>query len=137
MSALSNYYENLLLDGVLGTSSVTLPSTVYVGLFKSTVDDATTLANLEAGTLTDEVSGGSYARVAATFGAASGGSASNSADVTFATATANWGQVTIVAVLDANTAGNVIVAGVLDTAKTIESGDTFEITTSNLTITLA
>ena len=141
MSALSNEYEAGVLDHILGTASLTSPSTVYVGLFTSSVDDATTLANLEAGTLTDEVStsGTAYARVAVTFGAATvgAGTASNSADVTFATATANWGQVTIISVLDAATGGSPIVSGVLDTAKTIESGDSFVITVGNLTITLA
>jgi hypothetical protein len=137
MSALSNTYENSTLDHLMGTATLTSPSTVYVGLFKSTVDAATTLANLEANTQTDEVSGGSYARVAATFSRASSGSTSNSADITFTTATANFGEVTHIAILDASTGGEVIVAGALDTAKTIESGDTFEITTGNLTVTLA
>jgi hypothetical protein len=137
MSALSNTYENSTLDHLMGTATLTSPSTVYVGLFKSTVDAATTLANLEANTQTDEVSGGSYARVAATFSSASSGSTSNSADITFTTATANFGEVTHIAILDASTGGEVIVAGALDTAKTIESGDTFEITTGNLTVTLA
>ena len=139
MSALSDTYEAGVLDHILGTAALTSPSTVYVGLFTSGIDDATTLANLEGGTLTNEVSGGSYSRVAVTFGAASvgAGTASNNADVTFPTATANWGQVTIISVLDAATGGSPIVSGILDTAKTIESGDSFVITTGNLTITLA
>ena len=142
MSALSNAYEAGVLDHILGTSALTSPTTVYVGLFKSTVDAATTLVNLEAGTLTDEVAtagGTAYARRPVTFGAASvgAGTASNDADVTFATATANWGEVTIISVLDASTGGVPIVSGILDTAKTIESGDSFVITVGNLTITLA
>ena len=137
MSALSNIYENATLNHLTGTATLTSPTTVYVGLFKSTVDAATTLANLENNTQSDEVSGGSYARVAATFDSAASGSTSTSADVTFATATQNWGEVTHISVMDAATGGSVIVAGQLDTAKTIESGDTFEITTGNLTVTLA
>ena len=137
MSALSNIYENSTLDHILGTATLTSPSAVYVGLFKSTVDNATTLANLEDNIQTDEVSGGSYARVVATFDSSVAGSASNTSDITFTTATANWGEVSHIAVMDAATGGSVIVAGALDTAKTIESGDTFEITTGNLTVTLA
>lgn len=137
MSALSDTYENGVLDHILGTASLTSPTTVYVGLFKSTVDAATTTANLEANTQTDEVSGGSYARVAATFSSAASGSTSNSGNVTFTAATADWGEISHVAVLDASTGGEVIVHGVLDTAKTILSGDTFQISTGNLTITLA
>jgi hypothetical protein len=137
MSALSNAYENSVLDHILGTASLTSPAAVYVGLFKSTVDEATTTANLEAGTLTDEISGGSYARVAATFDSAASGSTSNDGNITFTTAAANWGMITHIAVLDASTSGNVIVHGVLDVEKQIDTGDTFQITTGNLTITLA
>jgi len=142
MSAASNYLETNLLDHSLGTASFTSPSTVYVGLFKSTVDAATTLANLEAGTLTDEVpTAGStaYARQTITFNSASspGGTATNNGAVTFPTATANWGDVTHIALLDASSSGNVLYAGALDSTKTVETGDSFVIQDQNLTITLA
>jgi|TARA_S200002703_G_scaffold148725_1_gene145673 hypothetical protein len=144
MSAASNYLETKLLDHSLGTASFTSPSTIYVGLFKSTVDAATTLANLEAGTLTDEVptSGSTaYARQTITFNSASspGGTATNNGAVTFTTATANWGDVTHLALLDGGTAGagNVLYAGALDSTKTVETGDSFVIQDANLTITLA
>lgn len=132
MSAASNYLENKLLDHTLGNTAFSQPSTLYVGLFTGTPN-----SNLEAGTLTDEVSGGSYTRKAVTFGAASSGSASNSATVTFDTATANWGTITSVAVLDASTSGNVLFYGSVTSSKTIESGDTFQISSGNLTISLA
>lgn len=140
MSALSNEYENKLLDHSLGTASLTAPSTVYIALF--TADDSTGLTseNLEANIVTNEVTGGSYARQSATFDAAANGSASNSATITFPTATANWGTITHVAVMDDySSAGDdgVIYYGALDTQKVIETGDTFQITTGNLTITLA
>jgi hypothetical protein len=142
MSALSNSYENLLLDHSLGTASLTAPATVYVALFTSDPSTGSTSENLEAGILTNEVSGGSYARQSVAFNAASNGSASNSATVTFPTASANWGTLTHIAVMDADQTdsagqGEVIYYGLLDTAKIIETGDTFQITTSNLTITLA
>tara|TARA_R110000822_G_scaffold190302_1_gene329073 strand:+ start:2600 stop:3013 length:414 start_codon:yes stop_codon:yes gene_type:complete len=137
MSAASDYLELKLLDHSLGTAGYTAPSTVYVGLFVSTVDAATTLANLEAGTLTDEISGNSYARQSIAFGAASAGSATNSGSVTFPTASGNWGTITHLAVIDASSSGNVIYAGALDSSKLIETGDTFVIQASNLTITLA
>lgn len=142
MSALSNEYENKLLDHSLGTAALTAPSTVYVALFTSDPSTGATSENLEANIVTDEVSssGTSYARQAATFTAAASGSASNDANITFPTATANWGTITHVAVMDDySSAGDdgVIYYGALDTAKIIETGDTFQITTGNLTITLA
>lgn len=139
MSAASNYLETKLLDHSLGTTSWTMPASVYVGLFKSTVDAATTLANLEAGTLTDEVSGGSYARQTISFNAASspGGTATNNGAVTFPTATATWGDITHLALIDASSSGNVLYAGALDSTKTVETGDSFVIQDANLTITLA
>lgn len=139
MSAASNYLENALLDHVLGGSTFSQPGTLYLALFTNTSGNAA--SNLESGTLTDEVttSGSAYAREAITFGAASGGSASNSATVTFTAATANWGTITHVAVMDGSTAGsgNVLFYGAVTTSKTIESGDTFQVSSSNLTISLA
>jgi hypothetical protein len=65
---------------------ITSPSTLYVALFHGT--EADVLARLEAGTLTDEVTLGSYARQTVTFGDPSGGTISNDSTVTFPTATA-------------------------------------------------
>lgn len=135
MSAASNYLENKVLDHVLKNTSYSQPASLYVGLFTNTSGNAAT--NLEAGTLTDEVSGGSYARKAATFAAASGGTAATSATITFDTASASWGTITHVAVLDNSTSGNVLFWGAVTTSKTIDSGDTFQITSGNLTISLA
>lgn len=144
MSALSNSYENLLLDHSLGTASLTAPSTVYVALFTSDPSTGSTSENLEQGILTNEVSdaGTGYARQTATFTSASGGSASNTANITFPTALANWGTITHVAVVESDQTdsagqGEVIYYGLLDTAKIIETGDQMQITTGNLTITLA
>lgn len=130
MSAASDYLENEVLDHVLGNGAYTPATTLYLGLWTS--DDG-----LESGTLTSEVSGGSYAREEVTFAAASGGSASTDATVTFTTATANWGTITHVAVMDAATSGNVLFHGAVTTSKTIETGDTFQVSSGNLTISLA
>ena len=135
MSAASNYLENKVLDHVLTATGYTAPSTRYLALFTNTSGNAAT--NLEAGTLTDEVSGGSYARQAVTFGAASGGASATNATVTFPAATASWGTITHVAVMDADTGGNVLFYGAVTTSKTIDSGDSFQISSGNLTISLA
>lgn len=135
MSAASNYLENALLDHTLRNTPFGQPASLYLGLF--TNDSGQAASNLEGGVLTDEISGGSYVRETITFGAASGGSASSNATVTFTTATANWGTITHVAVMDAATAGNVLFYGAVTTSKTIESGDTFQVSSGNLTISLA
>lgn len=139
MSAASNYLEKALLDHVLGGGAAyTRPTTRYLALFTNTSGSAA--ANLEAGVLTDEVSGGSYVRKAITFNAAVVGAtttAASAATVTFDAATANWGTITHVAVLDAPSAGNVLFYGAVTTPKQIDAGDTFQVTAGNLTISLA
>lgn len=139
MSAASNYLENKLLDHTLryGTAPYTGVSTLYLALFNNTSGNAAT--NLEAGTLTDEVttSSSAYSRKAVTFAAASSGSSASSATVTFDTATASWGSITHIAVMDAATSGNVLFYGAVTTAKTIDTGDTFQVSSGNLTIALA
>ena len=130
MSAASDYLENALLDHTLRNTAYAQPAVLYIGLF-------TASTGLEENTPSAEIGGGSYARKTATFAVASSGSSATSATITFDTATANWGTVTHVAVLDAATAGNVLFWGAVTTSKTIETGDTFQISSGNLTISLA
>jgi len=137
MSAASNYLENKLLDHVLKVATFTVPTTLYLGLFNNT--STATAANLEAGVLTDETStsGTAYARKTVAFGAASGGTAATNATVTFDTATVSWGTITHIAVMDAITGGNVLFYGAVTVSKLIDVGDTFQVSTGNLTISLA
>jgi hypothetical protein len=130
MAEMSNYLENALLNGTLNGTTYTAPTTVYVGLYTSDPTDANT------GT---EVSGGSYARKAVTFATASGtsGSVATNADVTFDEATAPWGVVGWIGILDSLTSGNLLYHTALDVSKDIDTGDIFTITTGNLTVTLA
>jgi hypothetical protein len=128
MAAFSNYLENAVINAVLRNTAYTSPTTVYVGLFTSDPTDAGT------GT---EVSGGSYARKAMTFGAPSNGASSNNAAVEFDQATASWGTVTHMGLFDALTSGNLLFHGALTTSKTIDTGDVFKFATSSLSVTLA
>ena len=127
---MSNYLENALLNATLNATTYTAPATVYVSLWTSNPTDA------GSGT---EVSGGSYARTAVSFATASGtsGNVLNDADVTFPTATASWGTVGWIGINDASTSGNLLYHTALDTAKAIDSGDIFKISTGNLSVTLA
>lgn len=74
MVSLTDTAEDLLVDHVLGTSTFTVTTPIQVALMTANGSDSS------AGT---EVSGGTYARQDVTFAAASGGSASNDATITF------------------------------------------------------
>jgi hypothetical protein len=128
MAEMSNFLEDALINATLRNTTYTSVATVYVSLWTSDPTDA------GSGT---EVSGGSYARTAVTFGAPSNGVTTNSADVTFPTATASWGVVGWIGINDAATSGNLLYHSPLDTSKTIDSGDIFKISTGNLSVTLA
>jgi hypothetical protein len=128
MAEMSNYLEDALINATLRNTSYTSPTTVYVGLFTSDPTDA------GSGT---EVSGGSYARTAVTFGAPSNGVSTNNAAVEFPQATGNWGTVGWIGIHDAATSGNLMYHTALDTSKTIETGDIFKIATGSLSVTLA
>jgi hypothetical protein len=128
MSEMANYLEDALINATLRATTYTSPATVYVSLWTSDPTDA------GSGT---EVSGGSYARTAVTFGAPSNGVTTNDADVTFPTATASWGTVGWIGINDASTSGNLLYHTPLDTSKTIDSGDIFKISTGNLSVTLS
>jgi len=137
MSAASNYLENKLLDHTLTATAFTAPAARYLALFTNTSTNAA--ANLEAGTLSDEISTSAtaYIRKAVTFAAASSGTSATNATVTFDAATANWGTITHIAIMDAVSSGNVLFYGAVTTAKTIETGDTFQVSSGNLTVSLA
>ena len=128
MAEFSNFLENAIINATLRATTYTSPATVYVSLYTSDPTDA------DSGT---EVSGGSYARTAVTFGAPSNGVTTNSADVTFPTATGSWGTVSHIGIHDASSTGNLLFHTALDTSKTIDTGDIFKITTGNLSVTLA
>jgi len=128
MAEMSNYLEDALINATLRNTTYTSPATVYVGLFTSDPTDA------GSGT---EVSGGSYARTAVTFGSPSNGVTTNSAAVEFPQATGSWGTVGWIGIHDAATSGNLLYHTALDVSKVIDTGDIFKISTGNLSVTLA
>jgi hypothetical protein len=128
MAEISNYLENALINGTLRATNFTAPAAVYVSLHTADPTDAGTGA---------EVSGGSYVRQAATFGAPSNGASTTTADITYPQATAGYGTVTHIGIFDALTTGNLLYHSPLTTSKTIDTGDIFKITSGSLTVTLA
>lgn len=116
MSALADYAENLVLDWLMTTGSATRPTSWYVALYTAAPSDS------GGGT---EVTGGGYARQSVTFGAASGGTCSNTNQVSFTASGADYGTVSHVAIHDAVSGGNLIWHGALATSRSVVDGDTF------------
>lgn len=134
MSEASNYLETNLFNHTLRNTSWTSPATIRCALATSTA----TNAELEAGTLTNEVAGNAYARQAIVFGAPTDGSGSNTSAVTFPTATpAGWGTVRFSFIVDATSSGNVLIYTQLDADVTINNGNTFQFNTGGWTASFA
>ncbi len=137
MTAMSNYLENKLIDHLLRGTSYSQPD-VYVGLVGKY--DA---AQLEAGTLTHELSGGSYARVGSIRGdsywsaGSTNGLTDNESAITFPAATNEWGHVSGIFIADASTTGNVLLYGSLTATKFVENTDQFIVSAGDFDITFA
>lgn len=130
MAGFSDYLEDKVLDHVFGGTSYTAPTTLYVALY--------TVAPSDTGGGT-EVSGGAYVRKTATFtvSGTSPTTATNAAAIEYPTATANYGTVVAVGVMDALTSGNLLAYANLDASKVVSSGDVFRFDAGGLDITLA
>jgi len=124
----SNYLETELLDHVFANNAYTSPSAVYVSLHTANPDEDA------SGTEVTTV-GTAYARQTATF-SVTGNTATTTAAIEYATATADYGTVTHVAVWDAVSAGNMLAYAALTASKTIATGDVFRIPAGDLDITL-
>jgi len=130
MAELSDYMENAIINQMRNVAGVQVA--VYVALFT-----AVTGLEADSGWSGTEVSGGAYARQLAGLSAAADGASSNAADITFPQATADWGTVTHAALMDAVTAGHVLMWTALDASKTVNNGDTFKFNAGDLDVTLA
>lgn len=128
--AMTDFLENALINHIFRDTAYSQP-TIHIGLFTAAPTDT------GGGT---EVSGGSYARQSvdgnANWDAPSLGSSSNTNDVTFPTATADWGTVTHVGVFDALSGGNLLFYAALVQSKVVNNGDTFKFVAGNLDLTL-
>jgi len=124
--AKTNYLEDAILNHVLRNTAYTSPSSIYVGLF--------TTMPADDGTGGVEVSGGSYARQLATFGAPSSGTVANVGAVTFPVATASWGLILGMGLFDLVSGGNLLYYGLLATSKTVGIGDQIAFANGALTV---
>jgi hypothetical protein len=124
--AFTSYTDNALLGHLLGSTTYTKPSALYIALFTG---------NPASGGVEILTSGSAYARQLATF-TISSAIATNTAAIEWPVATSAWGTITWVAIYDAITGGNQLVTAQLTSAKTIGSGDVLRIPTSQLSVTL-
>ena len=130
MAGFSDYLEDKVLEHVFGGNAYTAPTTLYVALY--------TVAPTDTGGGT-EVTGGAYARQTATFNVSGTNptTATNAAAIEYPTATANYGTVVAVGILDALSSGNLLAYANLDTSKSVTTGDVFRFDAGDLDITLA
>lgn len=131
MSAFSDFLENKVLDHLLGAVSYTAPSTVYFALYTSAPGDS-------GGGV--EVNGGAYTRVAVANNAtnwpsASGGAKRNANTILFPEATAGWGAIVAIGILDAATGGNLLFWTSV-TSRTVIAGDIPRFNAQSVSITL-
>jgi hypothetical protein len=124
MSDFSDFLENEILDHILGTGAYPMPS-VFGALHSDHPGE----------TGANEIIGGSLARQAIAFGAAAGGSASNSAQEEWDTTGAASGTAYFVGLWDAVTLGNFLWAVPLGTATAPVVAATFSAQASTDTLT--
>ena len=135
MAALSSYLKDNIIDHFLRNQAFTPPTTVYLALF-------TAVTGLADDNPTAEVSGGDYARLECALDAASGGVTANTSDLTSPIATASWGTITHVALVDhlTNTTWgtnvHVLAYAALDTPREITATDLLKIDAGDLDLTL-
>ena len=136
MSAMSHYLESGLIGHIFKEITFSPPTGIYIGLVSNYNSGA-----LESGLFDQELAGGSYSRVSGGPGTdywaapATSGQTNNFQDLTFTTATDDWGYVSGVFIADAVGAGaNILLYGQLTTPKNVTNGDTFSFSSGDLDI---
>ena len=136
MSAMSHYLESGLIGHIFKEITFSSPTGLYIGLVGNYSS-----GSLESGLFTQELSGGSYARVSGGPGTAywaapaSSGQTHNLQALTFPEATSDWGNVSGVFVADAEgTEANILLYGQLSSTKNVTNGDTFSFAIGDLDI---
>lgn len=127
---LTDYLENKLLGHCTGYAAWTAPTNTFLGLY--------TVSPTEVGGGT-EVAAGNYARIQIGWGAPATGAQSNATSIRFpasGTASADYGTIVALGVLDSLTSGNLLWYGSLSAAVTIKSGDSYTITPGGITLSL-
>lgn len=115
--ALTTFMKNFQFNTLFKGGAYTFAHTdAYVGLFTA---DPT-----ETGDQSNEVTGGSYARVQPTWDTVAIDIESITSEIDFPTATASWGVISHCALLDASTGGNMLAFQPVPTPPTVDDGST-------------
>lgn len=128
MAGFSDYLEDAILNWLRGSAMPSAPAAVYVGLYSAAPTDAGGGTEV---TTTIRAAG----RVAATFGAPSGGVIANTGIVDFGDADGG-ATVTHFGIFDAASAGNLLAWAALTQSQTISTGNLVSFAVSALTITI-
>ena len=123
----SNDLANKLINATVRKIAYTTPSQAYVALYTSDPTKENTGI---------EVSAPTYYRMALTMGTPADGFSENISEMEWAVATTVWGTITHIGVMDAEVLGNLMYFTELVEPKNITVGDQFQITPSNLKLTL-
>jgi len=123
----SNYLANKLISGTVRNTSYPAPRNVYLALYKT--DPTKDNVGIE-------VTGASYTRPEVTFASPADGVTQNPAQITYAVATTNWGEVGWVGVMDSEVDGNLLYFTELENAKNILTGDQLKFKPTEITLTL-
>lgn len=150
MPAASDYLESGILTHLFRSGSFTKPTVIAIALCSGAPAQNDTGA-----LLTKELGGGgtpgsppggynrqtlnpsdsNWSPIAQTSGS---GTTDNASTITFGPATADWGTITHIAILDNSGygSGNLLMSAAVRTQKTVQNGDTLQISTGNLDIYL-
>ena len=115
MAAMTDYLKTKIL-------TTDFP-TMHVGLLKSDVE-------------TNEVTGGGYVRKPVKLTKDTDNSYKNNAIITFPEATAEWGQITHIAIFDQESTGKALFIGAANGTPTITKGTEFSIPLKQLIVTI-
>ena len=110
----TNYLADKLVNVTVRNIGYTAPEKVYLALFKT---------NPTKASVGIEVNGASYTRPNVTFAEPVDGVSQNPAQITYAVATTNWGDVGWVGIMDSKTDGNLLYFTALENSKNILTGD--------------
>ena len=129
----SNYLQAKLADHTLGKTAYTMPTNVYIALCTASVADTDT------GSTITEAGYTSYARVQTDgddWNAYASDVADNANAITFPACTGSSSTATHFAILDASTAGNLLLFDALDSSLAISTGITPSFAAGTLTVTV-
>ncbi len=136
MASFSNYAEDKVLDNIFRGTAFSVPN-LHIALFTSSAGLET---NNAASQTEITAAGTGYARTAVPsytgFTAAASGKTTNATALEFPVASLDWGTVTHIALMDAETGGNVVLWGSIRNARPIYSGDIIRFAVGSIIVTL-